>query len=65
MKMKPKIPQQIFKNESAGTPQHDEMLLLFNYDSKLLKDIVEPYYNSFIGMKKIQIVNEKKRDIFR
>lgn len=38
--MKPKIPQQIFKNESAATPQHDEMLLLFNKDSTRLTRLI-------------------------
>ncbi len=38
--MKPKIPQQLFKNESAATPLHDEMLLLFSKHSIKLKQAI-------------------------
>ncbi len=38
--MKPKVPQQLFSNESVATPKHDEMLLLFSEESKLLKGIM-------------------------
>ncbi len=44
--MKPKIPQQIFKNESASTPQHDEMLLIFNkYHQIYHKLLIKHFYN--------------------
>lgn len=55
--MKPKIPQQIFKNESVATPKHDDMLLLFSSDSKLLKEIVEPYHYKHINKAKEETID--------
>ena len=38
--MKPKVPQELFKNESVATPSHDEMLILYSKDSELLNKII-------------------------
>lgn len=50
--MKPKIPQQLFKNESIETPKHDDMLLIFEKDGKELKKIITGALVEFTDVEK-------------
>lgn len=64
---KKQISPKIFTEESIETPKHDDMLVLYNKDSNLLKllisEVYEKYFKKFENKKITLITNEKS--IFR